>query len=342
MPELVRAVPLAQVGFASKTAERLTRTLLRPDVSEFVHAQAATALTVLSQSIAAFEDFQNVLAIGVALEKSQQLDPEKHVKCCIPALKRLLPAAAIERIIEMFLLQRSDAAWSRSATVLLRFAAPASIESVIEYLIKEQEAKNRLALVRLLTQLGRGSIEAACRYLSDERWFVVRNMCGLLADLKDPDLVEHISPALEHADARVQQAALKAIVNSRTVRAAPVLAAALAGLAPKVLDEALDELMFLKHPETIAGLETLISRSNGNVVAAKKAIQVLTCIEDDEALHALRRTFRDETIDARTRRAALQALCKNPSPIAAELLHDLAAMHGPVGELARSEMKKLN
>ena len=97
------------------------------------------------------------------------------------------------------------------------------------------------------------SIEVAYKYLKDERWYVVRNICGVLAELKDPDLADHIVPALEHHDPRVQQAALKALVRSRTVRAAPVLASSLLKLAPNVLDEALDELMFLRHLKTIEG-----------------------------------------------------------------------------------------
>jgi hypothetical protein len=340
VPELIRNVPLAQLGFAAKTTERLARTLLRDDLSEIVHVQASTALTVLSQSIAAFEDFHDVLAIGIALESSIKKDPEKHKKCCGIAVSRLLPQAAIERIIELFLQQRNDSAWCKIAATLLRCAAPGSIESVFNRLIEEPEAKNRLALVRLVGQLGTGSISIAYKYLNDERWYVVRNICGALAELKDPDLADHILPALEHPDVRVQQAALKALVNSRTVRAAPILAASLPKLAPKVLDQALDELMFLRHVNTIPTLEEFVSGDLGGLAASTKAVQILACIEDDEALHALVRLFRTEHLDNRIRRSALSSLCRNVSPIAVQLLQELAASHGPLGEVVRSELEK--
>jgi hypothetical protein len=340
VPELIRNVPLAQLGFAAKTTERLARTLLRDDLSEIVHVQASTALTVLSQSIAAFEDFHDVVAIGIALESSIKKDPEKHKKCCGIAVSRLLPQAAIERIIELFLQQRNDSAWCKIAATLLRCAAPGSIESVFNRLIEEPEAKNRLALVRLVGQLGTGSISIAYKYLNDERWYVVRNICGALAELKDPDLADHILPALEHPDVRVQQAALKALVNSRTVRAAPILAASLPKLAPKVLDQALDELMFLRHVNTIPTLEEFVSGDLGGLAASTKAVQILACIEDDEALHALVRLFRTEHLDNRIRRSALSSLCRNVSPIAVQLLQELAASHGPLGEVVRSELEK--
>jgi hypothetical protein len=339
-PELVRSIPLAQAGFAAKTIERLGRALMREDLSDFIHAQAATALTVLAQSVASFESFQDVVAIGNLLESSLNRDPEKHKKCCGSSLGRLLPAAAIDRIIELFLLQRADPVWARSSTTLLRFAAPASIESVFNHLIDERDARNRLGLIRLIGQLGAASIEVAYKYLKDERWYVVRNICGVLAELKDPDLADHIVPALEHSDPRVQQAALKALVRSRTVRAAPVLAGSRLKLAPNILDEALDELMFLRHVKTIQGLEAFICGAVINLAASRKAIQVLNAIDVDEALESLATLLRNETLDIVVRRAALQALSNNRSPEAIALLKEFAKTHGPLAEEAGTALKK--
>jgi len=339
-PELIRNVPLAQVSFASQTAQRLGRTLLRQDLSEYIHFLAASALTVLAQSISAFEDFSDVTTIGVFLETSLNRDREKHKKCCGTSLDRLLPAAAIERVIELFLVQRNDSAWGKTAARLLRFAAPGSIENVFNRLMDETDARNRLALVRLVGQMGSESVKVAYKYLKDERWYVVRNICSALAELKDPDLADHIVPALEHPDERVQQAALKALVNSRTVRAAPVLAGALAKLSPKVQDQALDELMFLRHVKTVTGLEEFVGSAGSNsLAAARKAVQVLTCIDDDEALYALARLFRMEELDNRIRRAVLTAICKNQSSVAVEVLQELARTRGPLSDEVRTELK---
>ncbi|MGH9517849.1 MAG: HEAT repeat domain-containing protein [Terriglobales bacterium] len=339
-PELIRSIPLAHAGFASKTTERLGKALMREDLSDFIHAQAATALTVLAQSVASFENFQDVLAIGTLLESSLNRDPEKHKKCCGNNLGRLLPAAAIERIIEMFLLQRGDSVWGKSSATLLRFAAPASVESVFNHLIHERDARNRLALIRLIGQLGQASIEVAYKYLKDERWYVVRNICGVLAELKDPDLADHIVPALEHHDPRVQQAALKALVRSRTVRAAPVMANSLLKLAPNILDEALDELMFLRHVKTIEGLESFIYGAGTNLAASRKAIQVLNAIDVEEAMEALAMILRNERVDIVVRREALNALSNNRSEEAVALLQEFAKTHGKLAEEAGAVLKK--
>jgi HEAT repeat protein len=337
-PDLIRSVPLAQAAFAGKTAERLARVLLREDLSDFSHTQVASALTVLSQAVAAFEGFQAVQMMGAALETSMKRDPAKHKKCCELGLSRLLPPAAIDRIIELYLQQRGDSNWSKTAASLLRFSAPGSIVSVFNHLVEERDARNRLALVRLVGLLGSASLQVAYKYMSDERWYVVRNICGVLAELKDPDLADHITPALEHPDARVQQAALKALITSRTVRAAPVLATSLSKLAPNVVDEALDELMFLRHIKTIPGLEEFIANHKANPVSARKALQVLAAIDDDEALHALARLFHREELDSKIRRIALTTLCRHQSPVAVELLQELAKAHGPLADEARAEL----
>jgi HEAT repeat protein len=339
-PELMRTVPLAQPGVASKTAERLARVLLSPHLSELVHLQAANALTRLAQSIAAFENFQDVLTIAVSLQTSMRRDPALHKNCCAAGLARLLPAAAIERVVELYLVRRNDSAWSKTAAALLRLAAPASIEAVFNCLIREGDARNRLALVRLAAQLGQRSIEVACTLLEDERWYVVRNMCGVLAELKDPDLVEHVAPALRHTDARVQLAALKALVRSRSAEAASVLAASLSKLAPATLDEALEELMFLKNATAVTDLEEFIAQQKTNSACLKKAVQALGAIQDDSALHALTRLYRMEELDRNIRKAALAALSSNSSLLATTLLGQLAGSWGPLAVDARAELEK--
>lgn len=339
-PELIRVISVGHAKFAPKTAERLGRMVQRQDLGDFVHFQAASAATILAQSIAAFEDFKDVLAVGLALEASHNRAPENHKKCCAANLSRLLPEAAIERVIELFLTQRTDGSWGKAATTLLRYAAPASIEGVFQHLINEEDARNRLALVRLVSQLGKGGIDVAFRYLEDERWYVVRNMCGVLAELKDPDLIEHLAPALRHSDGRVQQAALKALIKARKPETASVLSAVLPKLAPAALDEALDELIFQKSPTAINDLADFVAAKEGNPAARRKALQALAGIQDDGALYAMARLFKMEELDAPIRRAILAAVSNHRSPLATTLLKEMAGNWGALAEEAKNALAK--
>ena len=66
---------------------------------------------------------------------------------------------------------------------------------------------------------------------------------------------------------------------------------------------------------------------------------VISLLDDDDALHALARLFHREELDSKLRRAALKMLCQHQSPIAVELLQQLAADHGPLADEARAELK---
>lgn len=332
--ELIHSIPLSQPEFVSKTKERLIRALLREDISILVHLQAANALMVLAQSIATFEDFNGVLAIGSALEGCAKRDKERHENCCGKALRKVVPENSIERIIEMFLLQRDDTGFARTAATLLRFGAPASIEKVFTHLIDEQNARSRLALLRLVTQLGAGVIDVARKYLEDERWYVVRNTCGILAELKDAQLGAHIAPALRHKDARVQESALRALMKSRSVDRGPALADALSVLPANLVENALDELTFLKDAASIAGLEKFIIE-NSKLRTAKKAIQALTNITGEETVASLGRIMNDSKVELDLRRIALHAVSTDTSLLARQLVKEFGETDDPLASELR-------
>ncbi len=332
-PEVIRSIPLARVGFVPIVLERLSKMLAREETSELVHFQTANALSVLSQSIVGFEDFEHVVAIGAALDRSQRRDPAKHRKCCISGLSRLLPESGIDRVIELFLLQPDDATWARAATNLLRYSSPASVEKVFARLIDEPDTRKRLALLRLTTQLRVEAVEVAVKHMEDDRWFVVRNMCSVLADLEDPQLAIHISPPLQHPDARVQEAAFKALIKSRASSGrGKVLAEALPKLAPNILDRALDELLYLKDTDAVPALEKFIMDEASKVSISRKAVQVLANVPGEENLAALQNIFLLKTLNPATRRAALFAIANHYSPRSRKFLEDYETIHDPLAE----------
>jgi hypothetical protein len=337
-PELIRCVPVGQIDFVPKAIERLGRTLMRDDLSEFTHFQVATTLTVLSQSIATYEDFDNVIQIGGLLERSERRDPDKHRRCCRVGISRLVPVNANERLVELFLANRADSAWTKKSVTLLSYGTPASVNNVFSHLILEGDAKNRLALVRLSSQLGPHAIEAARKFLNDDRWYVVRNMCTVLSDLKDPALAAHIAPALQHADARVQRAALTALIRNRSEGRAPVLADALPKLAPDLLDEATDELMFLKDPNTVPAIGKFIVAGKSSVAMLRKAVQILALMPGDATLEQFSNILLAGTLDPELRRTALKQLSAAKTEQSIEAMKKLAESTDRLAAEARASI----
>jgi len=337
-PELIRCVPVGQIDFVPKAIERLGRTLMRDDLSEFTHFQVATTLTVLSQSIATYEDFDNVIQIGSVLERSEKRDPEKHRRCCRVGISRLVPVNANERLVELFLANRADSAWTKKSVTLLSYGTPASVNNVFSHLVLEGDAKNRLALVRLSSQLGPAAIEAARKFLNDDRWYVVRNMCTVLSDLKDPALAVHIAPALQHTDPRVQRAALTAIIRNRSEGRALVLAEALPKLAPDLLDEATDELMFMKDPKTIPAIGKYVVAGKGSVAMLRKAVQILALMPGDASLEQFSNILLAGTLDPELRRTALKHLSSAKTEQSMETMKKLAESTDRLAAEARASI----
>jgi HEAT repeat protein len=120
------------------------------------------------------------------------------------------------------------------------------------------------------------------------------------------------------------------------------LAAALPKLSPAILDEALDELMYLRHEGAVADLEAFVSARSGNLACMKKAVQALGSTDDEAAVYALGRLFRLEELDAAVRRAALAAVGKHRSLVAVKMLQEFAGSWGPFADEARLELERRN
>ncbi|HYX69462.1 MAG TPA: HEAT repeat domain-containing protein [Terriglobales bacterium] len=305
--EVIEVMRAVRTGFAARTTERLAEALLREHYNEMLHFQTANCLGVLAKSVADYEDYAVVQAAGAALERSHLRAPAAHLKCCAGAMKNLLSTTAIERVVELYLQKRDDFAWTRTAGSLLRWVGTAGAEVAFHRLEEEQNTASRLALLRLMAQTGPAAVAVACRRLEDPRWYVVRNACQVLGGVKDPDLLEHLGPALRHADDRVQQAACTAIIKSRLPQRAGCFAQALPYLRARVLDEVLQEMTFLKDPVAVPALERLLSEESGRR-QLEKIVQILAITPGEAPVRALGSVVTQRDYPAHVRRMAFEAL----------------------------------
>jgi len=149
---------------------------------------------------------------------------------------------------------------------------------------------------------------------------VVRNACIILGDLGDPELPTQLRAATRHADSRVQQAAITAILRSNAGGRGEVLAEALPYLHASVQEMALVELMILKDPATAACLEDLFHMKNVKAGVLGKAVIALAAIPSNDAAEGLYRILADSGQALPVRRAALGSLYSHPSAGAVRLL----------------------
>jgi HEAT repeat protein len=152
----------------------------------------------------------------------------------------------------------------------------------------------------------------ARQQLKSERWFVVRNGCKLVCELKDPDLLTILAPVLTHADPRVQKAAVTALMDSRNKGRALVFAGALREMDQQVLEDVFADLLFLKDPRCQDALENFIfMHEHGRAKMLVQAVQALAAIPGKRTLDSLMRVLSDGNLDKPVRRAALHALTRS-------------------------------
>jgi hypothetical protein len=306
-----------------------------------VHPAISSCLASTAQTTSIYEDYESVILIGTALEKQVARNSEAHASCCASHLRHLLPPNSIERIIEITIDRRNDPAWLKTAGRLWNYGGPMSVESLLDRLEKETDAKIRLFLIRQLSNMPHG-IELVRQRLHDERWFVVRNACVVLAEMKDPELLNELGPLLRHSHDRVQEAVFQSIVRGRKPERSTVIAESLTSLRGRLLEQALDELLFLKDPKTLPALKQFIVTQKPGAQQSK-AFQSLAAIPGDVTVHCLADIMGDAKLDLMTRRTALHTMTRMPSTLAHELVSRFAvtAWKDPLGPEAQKAKSAL-
>jgi HEAT repeat protein len=326
IPEFVNCCPNLRPESWKNGVDRLLVKLATP-LDQVRHLQVANGLFAIAQALARYEAFDTVNEVGAALEL-QLAGSEGHDACCKPALRNLLTKHVLDRILEIYQQKREDQEFARLAPVLLRRAGAAGVEKVFHELENQENAAQRMSLLRLITRIGAPAVEFAVERLKDERWYIVRNACKLLSDLRDPHIVEHLGHLLEHKDERVQKAALSGVIDSRLPGRGLVLATHLGHLNGALLEDAATELIYLRDAGCIKPLVDIFEMEPQNCKAEVAALQVLATLTDESSSAALLQVVLNGKIDTVIRKTALKSLLRKTGPKYSRELRSFATQHG--------------
>lgn len=323
LPELLHALAGIPGEFWPSACHKLIEALDSPKLNQVIHFQVVNGLGALSRTAGRYENFELVYQVGTALER-RIAGNSAHNKCCAVTLSKLLTSSVVDRIGEIFLRKKEDSGWIRIAAALLRWSGDTAIERLFTTLESEPVAANRLALIRLLSRIGGAGLTAARKRMAHSEWYVVRNACKILSELKDPELFLHLAPAFRHKDERVQKAALQAVRESRLAGSAAVLAGALPILPRALREEALRELAFHKDknilPDLIAFLKSPSAPTDGML---NMVLQIIASLPDETSADALVTLAIGPEFSDRVRAGAQSALSRKTSEHAQRLARRL-------------------
>lgn len=124
-----------------------------------------------------------------------------------------------------------------SMSLILEIGTP-FIGPLLDRLSIESNRSARRIYLNLLTRLGEVCLPQTISRLTDERWFVVRNMLYLLRELGNADVLPHVRPYIQHRHPKVSQEALKTCLVFRDKEAVPYLLNQLKGENESILLQA--------------------------------------------------------------------------------------------------------
>jgi HEAT repeat protein len=257
------------------------------------------------------------------------------------AIERIATRPFIDGLVEGLGRARSEEDRAALKATIVHVGASA-VTPLVQALIASKDAGSRRAYRDALVALDAVGIELMEDMVGDDRWFVVRNMVGILGETRSADAIEHFSRTIAHSDARVRRETIMALAKVSGEEAVPLLVKGLqdpdaglrasaalglgltkqpAGVAPllaRLADESEPEVEVeivraLGRIGDARAIRVLAERATGggwfSRVAAPirvEAVRALGEIRDGDARAVLQRLLRDR--NAEVRQAAVLAV----------------------------------
>ncbi len=170
---------------------------------------------------------------------------------------------------------------------LVEALGPDAVEPLLDVLAESESRQVRRAVIDRLPRFGATLGPALVARLGDERWYVLRNVLHLAAELPGPPAVD-AAPFLRHQDARVRREAMRVLLRQPGEARTRVLCAALADEDARVQRQGLTDALDGGCPEPAVPL--VIALATGGELESEvrvSAIRVLGAKGGPLALDAL-------------------------------------------------------
>lgn len=241
------------------------------------------------------------------------------------AMHRIANRAIIDELVLRLGKARSEEERTGFRATLLHLGA-----EVVSPLVRELTAASDLSARRAyrdtLVALDGVGVPLLEDMIGDQRWFVVRNMVGILAEIRSADAAEHFARTIHHADARVRRETILALTKYGDEQAVPLLVKALTDREASLRAAAALGLGLTKSQSAVA---PLLDR-----LAAETDAESLV-----EMLRALGRIGNPRAIPALAERAGAGGFfSRTPPPVRIEAVRALGEIGG---DAARAVLQPL-
>jgi HEAT repeat protein len=261
-------------------------------------------------------------------------------------MHRIATRPLIEEMVERLGRARSEEARASLRGALLALGAEV-VTPLVRSLVAASDLSARRAYRDALVDLDRVGVPLLEDMIGDERWFVVRNMVGILGEIRSADAIDHFARTIRHSDVRVRRETIIALSKFGGEEAVQQLLVGLADTEPTLRSAAALGLGLTKAGTAVVPLikrlggesdqdtvveivralgrigdpravKVLAERASGGSIFSRtplavwlEAIRALGDIGGDGARSVLHRLMRDRS--AEVREAAIKA-SEGPTP----------------------------
>ena len=95
---------------------------------------------------------------------------------------------------------------------------------LLELLAEENDRSTRIFFLDLVKDLGKNQLTLLGEYLSDARWYVVRNIVSILGESHADQALAYLYKVMNHKDARIRQEVVKGLITIGGKKSAGLLA----------------------------------------------------------------------------------------------------------------------
>ncbi len=203
-----------------------------------------------------------------------------------------------------------------SALRLLQALGPRAVNALIDLLAEEEGRNRRRLLVGLLTRIAADDPAAIVNRLSDDRWYVVRNLLTVLRETSTATASEAVITATDHPDGRVRLEALR-VLGTTDSGAVKRLAKAFADDDEKVRHAAIGMMGAAGSAEASGGLVAALEDRRTRHSDKLRIVLALGGSESSSAIDALTGLAKKRFVlggQARSLREAAQAALRRRQP----------------------------
>lgn len=266
----------------------------------------------------ALEVFQRLQDIAISTESAELRAALDDTFVALASIE------TTEALIESLLVAGPEQ--SSAIQRLIEVMGSAVTHGLLLALAEEANMSRRRKLFDVVAGLGPVIVPEVKHFLSDPRWFVVRNMIALLRSVNDRSAMIEVRKLAQHRDLRVRLEAIKTLLTSDSSLPIALLNDAINDPDPKLAETAITLVGNYGIKEGVAPLLKILSGSDvfrTRTPLRIRAIKALGELAVPAALPAMNRFFKDPFLPwpaREERRAAYESLAGYPGSVSAPLI----------------------